>query len=243
MKERTIKIDDLRMQLISTFLPFCCGLLICLCFFTSYITQNEKRLNTLMARMEAVESALTQLTADLEVVHEVFYEAQKIKDHIRQRSKISAEQATEVTYAILHCAHQNKLNPFLLVAIAETESSFYPHAVGGVGERGLVQVRYGTFKMMMKEGDFYHWRDTLQAGANYLVYLLNRFNGNTTLALAGYNAGPNRTRERLIQIGTPYVRKVEANYARIIRNDQYVQMVYGYGLNASAPTWTGGTWA
>ena len=109
-----------------------------------------------------------------------------------------------------------KLNPYLLLAIAETESSFYPQAVGKVGERGLVQVRYGTFKMMMQEGDFYHWRDTLEAGANYLVYLLNRFKGNTILALAGYNAGPNRTRDRLLEIGRPYVRKVETNYTRIV---------------------------
>ena len=241
MKEKTLKIDELRMQLFPTILSFCFIIFVGLCCFVSYIINTENKLHSLTERMEAIENTLTQLTAELEVVHEVFYEAQKIKDHIKERSRISAEQATEVTYALLHCAYQNKLNPFLLVAIAETESSFYPHAVGGVGERGLVQVRYGTFKMMMKEGNFYHWRDTLQAGANYLVYLLRRFNGNTVLALAGYNAGPNRTLERLMQIGTPYVKKVEANYARIVRNNHYVQTVYGHGLRASG--WAGGSWA
>jgi membrane-bound lytic murein transglycosylase MltF len=241
MKEKLHKTGELQPQLFPTILSLGFIIFVGLCCFTSYMINTENKLHQLTERMEALESALTQLTAELEVVHEVFYEAQKIKDHIKQRSKISSEQATEVTYALLHCSYQNKLNPFLLLAIAETESSFYPHAVGAVGERGLVQVRYGTFKMMMKEGDFYNWRDTLQAGANYLVYLLRRFNGNTTLALAGYNAGPNRTLERLRQIGAPYVKKVEANYARIVRNNHYVQTVYGSGLSASG--WTGESWA
>ncbi|WP_231133155.1 lytic transglycosylase domain-containing protein [Capillibacterium thermochitinicola] len=233
--------NELQKQLFQTMLSFCLTIFVALGCFASYIINTEKKLHSLTERMEAIESALTRLTDELEVVHEVFYEAQKIKDHIQKRSRISAQQATEVTYAILHCAYQNKLNPFLLVAIAETESSFYPHAVGRVGERGLVQVRYGTFKMMMKEGDFYHWRDTLQAGAKYLVYLLRRFNGNIVLALAGYNAGPNRTRERLMQIGAPYVKKVETNYARIVRNNHYVQMVYGQSLTAAG--WAGESWA
>ena len=241
MKGKIPKTDGLRMQLFPTILSFCLIIFVGLFCFASYIMNTEKKLHSMAERMEAVENALTRLTNELEVVHEVFYEAQKIKDHIKARSKISAPQATEVTYALLHCAYQNKLNPFILLAIAETESSFYPYAVGAVGERGLVQVCYGTFKMMMKEGSFYHWRDTLQAGAKYLVYLLRRFNGNTSLALAGYNTGPNRTLERLKQIGSPYVKKVEANYARIVRNNDYVRLVYGPGLTASGSVGT--SWA
>ncbi|HHT48676.1 MAG TPA: lytic transglycosylase domain-containing protein [Firmicutes bacterium] len=233
MKTRSIKIDDLTLLSLRALLPLYCGLLLSIFFSVFFVSHTEKRL-------AAVESTLTQLVADLELVHEVFDEAQKIKDHIDRRSKISSEQVQEVTYAILHCAHQKKLNPYLLLAIAETESSFYPQAVGKVGERGLVQVRYGTFKMMMQEGDFYHWRDTLEAGANYLVYLLNRFKGNTILALAGYNAGPNRTRDRLLEIGRPYVRKVETNYTRIVRNNEYVRTVYGPDLTTSGWAGNGG---
>ncbi|NLW59350.1 MAG: lytic transglycosylase domain-containing protein [Firmicutes bacterium] len=241
MREKTLKRTVGTQPMFPTVLSFCFIIFVGLCFFASYIISTEQKLHHLAARMETLESALTQLKAELEVVHEVFSEAQKIKEHIQKRSKISSEQATEISYALLHCAHENKLNPFLLLAVAETESSFYPQAVGAVGERGLVQVRYGTFKMMMKEGDFNNWRDTLQAGAKYLNYLLRRFNGNTVLALAGYNAGPNRTLERLMAIGAPYVQKVEANYARIVRNNHYVQMVYGPDLRAAG--WAGGSWA
>ncbi|HBT16814.1 MAG TPA: hypothetical protein DEB05_07655 [Firmicutes bacterium] len=205
-----------------TFFPVILGMLISLLFFsTYYIISNEKKLSALEQRLGTVETQLIQIGENLELVSEVFSEAQKIKDHIQIRSKINTEQATEVTYAILYSARVNKLNPYLLLAIAETESSFYPNAVGRIGERGLIQVRYGTFKMMLKQGDFYHWRDSLQAGANYLVYLLKRFKGNTILALAGYNAGPNRTRERLMELASPYIKKVERNYARITRNNQY----------------------
>lgn len=234
MKARPIKIEDFALFSMPALLPLCLGLLITLFFSTFYVMQFQ----ILAQRLTAVENTLTQLAEELELVQEVFDEAEKIKDHIERRSKINSEQVREITYAILHCSRQKKLNPYLLLAIAETESSFYPQAVGKVGERGLVQVRYGTFKMMMKEGDFYHWRDTLEAGANYLVYLLERFKGNTILALAGYNAGPNRTRERLLEIGRPYVRKVEINYTRIVRNNEHLRTVYGPDLAASG--WAGG---
>lgn len=226
MKTQLIKIDDAARFSLPALLPFCLGLLTALFFIAFFVMQ----LQNLTARLTAVENVLDELTAELELVREVFDEAQKIKDHIERRSKISGEQRQEITYAILHCARQKKLNPYLLLAIAETESSFYPHAVGKVGERGLVQVRYATFKMMMKEGDFTHWRDTLEAGANYLVYLLKRFKGNTILALAGYNAGPNRPRERLLAIGGPYVQKVATNYKRILRNNEHLRTVYSQDL-------------
>ncbi len=226
MKARLVKIDDFTLFSMQALLPLCLGLLIALFFSTYYGMQFQ----SLAQRLTVVENTLTQLAEDLELVQEVFDEAQKIKDHIDRRSKINSEQGQEIAYAILHCSRQKKLNPYLLLAIAETESSFYPQAVGQVGERGLVQVRYGTFKMMMKEGDFYHWRDTLEAGANYLVYLLERFKGNTILALAGYNAGPNRTRERLLEIGRPYVRKVETNYTRIVQSNEGLRTVYGLDL-------------
>lgn len=226
-----MEFDLFRMRLVTKIVPVCLMLLIS--FFFSIVINNEKRLQILSTRLEMVETTLMEIASDLELVREVFDEAQKIKSHIEQRSKVHPEQCTEVSYALLQCAYAKQLNPYLLLAIAETESSFYPQAVGGVGERGLVQVRYGTFKMMMKTGDFYHWRDTLEAGANYLVYLLNRFKGNTVLALAGYNAGPNRTRERLMEIGSPYVQKVERNYARIVRNHESIASFYGRDLISS----------
>lgn len=226
LKTQLVKIDDSTRLALPVLLPLCFGLLIAFFCTAFYVTQ----LQSLAARLTAVENTLEELTADLELVREVFDEAQKIKDHIERRSKIKSEQRQEIAYALLHCARQKQLNPYLLLAIAETESNFYPQAVGKVGERGLVQVRYATFKLMMKEGDFYHWRDTLEAGANYLVYLLKRFKGNTILALAGYNAGPNRPRDRLLAIGGPYVQKVAANYTRILRNNEQLRTVYGPDL-------------
>ena len=204
---------------------FLCLLAFLLCFSLYLMISNERRINMLEERLAKVETQLTEIAANLDLVYEIFVEAQKIKEHIQSRSRIDQEQVQEITYAILHNARRYNLNPYLLVAIAETESSFYRNAVGKVGEHGLIQVCYGTFKMMMKdEGDFNHWRDTLHAGARYLVYLLKRFNGNTILALAGYNAGPNRTRERLLAIGSPYVKKVEHCYrrmAKITKGTQY----------------------
>ncbi|NLW56204.1 MAG: transglycosylase SLT domain-containing protein [Firmicutes bacterium] len=222
-------IDKKQQQIIATSPVILSILAFLLCFSLCLLISNERKINALEERLADVETQLTQIAANLDLVYEVFIEAQKIKEHIQSRSRIDQEQVSEITYAILHNARRYNLNPYLLVAIAETESSFYRNAVGKVGEHGLIQVRYGTFKMMMKEeGDFNHWRDTLQAGARYLVYLLKRFNGNTILALAGYNAGPNRTLERLMEIGSPYVKKVENNYRRVAKNTFGPQ--YSYDL-------------
>lgn len=199
------------------------------CFTTYYIINNERKFSVLEERMEAVEREISQISENLDLVKEIFGEAQKIKNHIQTRSKIQAEQTTEISYAILYSAKTANINPFLLLAVAETESSFYPNAVGKVGERGLIQVCYGTFKMF-SNGDFYNWRDTLQAGAKFLEYLLKRFKGNTILALAGYNAGPNRTRERMLELASPYLKKMENNYSRIAQNKEYASSIYSKDL-------------
>lgn len=207
-----------------------------ICFTSYYIMTNERKFSALEERMEAVEKELTQIAENLELVYEVFGEAQKIKNHIQTRSRIQSEQIAEISYAILYSARATKINPFLLLAVAETESSFYPNAVGGVGERGLIQVCYGTFKMF-SNGDFYNWRDTLQAGAKFLDYLLKRFKGNTILALAGYNAGPNRTRERMLELASPYLKKMERNYSRIAQNKEYANLIYSKDLKNAG--WAG----
>src|SRR5690606_33770285 len=106
MREKTLKRTVGTQPMFQTVLSFCFIIFVGLCFFASYIISTEQNLHHLAARMETLESALTQLKAELEVVHEVFSEAQKIKEHIQKRSKISSEQATEISYALLHCAHE-----------------------------------------------------------------------------------------------------------------------------------------
>ncbi len=77
----------------------------------------------------------------------------------------------------------------LLTAVAQRESSFNPFAVSSAGAQGVMQLmpvtatQYGV-------SDPFDAAQNVDAGAHLLSDLLKRYNGNTALALAAYNAGP-----------------------------------------------------
>jgi len=85
-------------------------------------------------------------------------------------------------------AEENGLSPSLIKAVALVESGFDPHAVSGAGAQGLMQLMPQTAKAYGVK-DAFDPLANLQAGARHLRKLLDRFEGDLTLALAAYNAG------------------------------------------------------
>jgi soluble lytic murein transglycosylase-like protein len=69
------------------------------------------------------------------------------------------------------------------------ESAGNPHAVSRAGAKGLMQLMDGTARDMGARNVF-DPRDNVLSGTRYMRQLLDRFDGNVQLALAGYNAGP-----------------------------------------------------
>ena len=94
----------------------------------------------------------------------------------------------ELEQAVNRAAQQHHVQPALLLAVMKAESSFNPIAVSKAGAVGLMQlipetaIRHGVRNL-------YDANDNISGGAKHLRYLLNRFHGNTRLALAAYNAG------------------------------------------------------
>ena len=76
----------------------------------------------------------------------------------------------------------------LLKAVAQAESSFDTNAVSGCGASGIMQLMPETAKSLGVE-DVFDAQQNITGGAKMLAYLLDDYGGNTTLALAAYNAG------------------------------------------------------
>lgn len=90
-------------------------------------------------------------------------------------------------------ANSHQVEPALVKAIVQAESAFDPDATSSSGALGLMQVLPETASRFSIE-DLSDPRQNLLAGVQYLKYLIGLFDGNITMAVAAYNAGPNRVR-------------------------------------------------
>lgn len=90
-------------------------------------------------------------------------------------------------------AKKNNLPPELVAAVVHTESKFHPTARSGAGAQGLMQLVPKTGRWL-GASNLMDPTQNVQAGAKYLRYLTDRFNGNTQKAIAAYNAGEGNVR-------------------------------------------------
>ena len=104
---------------------------------------------------------------------------------------ISAEEDRQIIERLVRrLAPRYELSPELVLALIEVESNFDPNAHSPKNAQGLMQLipetaaRFGV-------NNIKHPLENLHGGMAYLRWLLDYFDDDLRLALAGYNAGEN----------------------------------------------------
>lgn len=143
--------------------------------------------------------------------------------------------AGTVTYADLfnEAATTYGVDVNLLTAIAKQESNFKADAVSSAGAIGIMQLMPATAESL-GVSDPYDARENIMGGAKYIRQMLDRYDGDVTLALAAYNAGSGNVAK---YGGVPpftetqnYVAKVTANYENKV---EVPDIVYSSPADAS----------
>jgi soluble lytic murein transglycosylase-like protein len=130
----------------------------------------------------------------------------------KQLEVFTSSGTREQKYAplIFAAAEKHGLDPKLIEAVVRTESDFNPQAVSSVGAQGLMQLMPGT-AADLGVSDAFNPEQNIEGGSRYLKQLLERYDGNTKLALAAYNWGMGnleRNPELMPQETVNYVAKI-----------------------------------
>ena len=92
---------------------------------------------------------------------------------------------------VVEASVREGINPLLVQAVVRRESGGKPCAVSSKGAQGLMQLMPAT-QSDLGVRDPFDPAENIGAGARYLKQLLARYKSDLRLALAAYNAGPQR---------------------------------------------------
>lgn len=135
---------------------------------------------------------------------------------------------------VLREANNRGFDPLLMFSLIRHESLFNANATAAAGEKGLTQVIPSTGEYIAgalnwpdyQHSDLFRPYAAVAFGAFYLDEQLQRFDGNTYAALAGYNAGPGRAISWLETSGGDPDRFMAS--ITISTTQLYVQLIYSH---------------
>lgn len=164
--------------------------------------------------------------------------------------EVTVEHITETTgnpkydEYIKQAAARNGIDPNLIVAVMRQESGFNSRALSYKGASGLMQLMPGTARRFGVT-NIYDPQQNIEGGARYLRFLLDQFNGDIQLVLAGYNAGENAVvnsgyRVPRYRETQAYVKSISARYDRVKGKAVRARAAATGAVAPAAETFSGG---
>ena len=154
---------------------------------------------------------MEDVSRDLGVPDELMLEDDELESDDLSGEEAGSREALEPI--IQEAAALHGVDADLVKAVIQTESRFDPRAQSGVGAKGLMQLMPRTAKAVGIEDPF-NPRQNIFGGVKYLSQMMERYNGNTALALAAYNAGPGNVRRYR---GVPPFRETRGYVSKIAK--------------------------
>jgi soluble lytic murein transglycosylase len=136
----------------------------------------------------------------------------EIAVYVSRRAALDGVMLRDLGYPTMVVDGKLPLDTALLHALVRQESAFDPGAHSRAGARGLMQLMPATAKKVARQLDLPEHSTSrltddplhnLTLGSAYLDTILSRYNGSMVLALAAYNAGPQRVDRWLEEYGDP----------------------------------------
>ena len=133
-----------------------------------------------------VDSPFTRVLAPVSALAVAATPTVSLDDYIP--SDVPSSGDPNLDLIITRAGRSHGVDPRLIHAVIWQESKYKPAAVSHAGAQGLMQLMPAAAQRFGCE-DRNDAEANVTAGTKYLRWLLKRFDGNVTLALAAYNAG------------------------------------------------------
>lgn len=109
-------------------------------------------------------------------------------------NKSAKQYIRDYDSAITKASKKFSIEPSLIKAVIKAESDFDQTVVSHKGAQGLMQLMPET-ATEMEVADPFNPEENILGGTRYLSLMLGRFKNDLKMALAAYNAGPERVEE------------------------------------------------
>lgn len=152
--------------------------------FSNFLeTEVEKKMNATLQNFKTVSYHHRSLQMPLSNVNNFSIQSMKPLE-----ASLNAKEEKFRSY-IDHAAQKYNVDPKLIYSVIKHESNFNPNAKSHAGAIGLMQLMPATARGL-NVTNIFDPKENINGGTKYLRQMLDRYNGDVSLALAAYNAGP-----------------------------------------------------